>query len=139
MDFNSREPPDAGHSIPELLQKLATETTTLVRQELALAQAELTQKVRQASDSAVPLGAAAVLALGAFGALTTTFIAALALLVPLWAAALIVTVVYAVVAAVTAQRGVAALKKAGGPVPTRTTETLQDDVNAVRAGVRRGR
>jgi membrane protein implicated in regulation of membrane protease activity len=79
------------------------------------------------------------LALGAFGALTATFIVALALMLPLWASALIVTLVYAVIAAVAAQRGLASQKKVQAPVPEQTIETLQEDVDAVRAGVQRGR
>ena len=140
MESDKRpSPAQADRSIPELLQKLATETTLLVRQELQLAQAELTQKVKRAGGSAASFSVSAIFALGAFGALTATFIVALALLLSLWAAALIVTLVYAVIAAVTAQRGLASLKKVRALVPEQTIETLQEDVEAVRAGVQRGR
>jgi hypothetical protein len=45
MESDKRpSPAQADRSIPELLQKLAMETTLLVRQELQLAQAELTQR-----------------------------------------------------------------------------------------------
>ena len=138
-DKRHHPPPEAERSIPELLQRLANETTVLVRQELQLAQAEIAQKLRRAGSSAGVLGAAALLALGAFGTLTTTFVGALSLVLPLWAAALIVTVVYAVVAGIAAQRGLTALKKVGTPVPQQTIETLQEDAEAVRAGVQRGR
>ena len=140
MDSNGRHgAPDADRSIPELLQKLAADTTLLVRHELQLAQAELSQKLKRAS-SVVPLfGVTAIFLLGAFGALTATLIVALALLLPVWASALIVTALYAVIAAIAAQRGIASLKKAGPPVPEQTIETLRENVNAVRAGVQRGR
>ena len=140
MESDKRpSPAQADRSIPELLQELATETTLLVRQELQLAQAELTQKIKRAGCSAASFSVSAIFALGAFSALTATFIVALALLLPLWAAALIVTLVYAVIAAVTAQRGLASLKKVRALVPEQTIETLQEDVEAVRAGVQRGR
>ena len=73
------------------------------------------------------------------GALTATFILALALLVPAWLAALIVTAVYMVACACATVAGVAALKKAGTLVPTQTLQTLQEDVVAVRAGVAQAR
>ena len=138
-DKHHHPPPEADRSIPELLQRLANETTVLVRQELQLAQAEIAQKLRRAGSSAAALGAAALLALGAFGTLTTTFVGALSRVLPLWAAALIVTVIYAVVAGIAAQRGLTALKKVGAPVPKQTIATLQEDAEAVRAGVQRGR
>jgi hypothetical protein len=140
MEADKHYPPlEAVLSIPELLQRLANETSVLVRQELQLAQAEVAQKVRRAGSSAGLLGAAALLALGAFGTLTTTFIGALGLALPLWAAALIVTAVYGVAASIAAQRGLAALKKIGAPVPRQTIETLREDAETVRAGVQRGR
>jgi uncharacterized membrane protein YqjE len=132
-------PAQADRSIPELLQQLAADTTLLVRQELQLAQAEVGQKVRSASRSLPLLVLAAVLAVGAFGALTTTLILALAEAMPAWAAAFIVTALYAVIAGVAAKVGIDALKKAGAPVPEQTIETIREDVEAVRAGVQRGR
>jgi len=140
MDVEARpEPAQADRSIPELLQKLASDTTQLVRQEIQLAQAEIGQKVRTAGRSLPLLAVTAVLAVGAFGTLTATLILALAVVVPAWAAALIVTAVYAIVAAVTAKIGIDALKKAEAPGPEQTIETIRDDVEAVGAGVQRGR
>jgi hypothetical protein len=47
---------------------------------------------------------------------------------PLWAAALIVTVLWAVVAAVLALRGRRELREATPPVPEQTIETVKEDV-----------
>ena len=132
-------PPDAERSIPELLQRLTTETTLLVRQELQLAQAELAQKWKKVNRSTGFFAAATLLGLGAFGTLTTTFLGALTMAMPLWIAGLIVTVVYGIIAATAAQCGWAAIKKVGLPVPHQTIETLHDDAEALRAGVQRGR
>jgi uncharacterized membrane protein YqjE len=140
MDVEARiAPAQADWSIPELLQKLAADTTQLVRQEIQLAQAEIGQKARAAGRSLPLLAVTAVLVVGAFGTLTTTFVLALGEVMAGWAAALVVTAVYAIVAAVTAKVGIDALKKAGAPVPDQTIETIREDVEAVRAGVQRGR
>jgi uncharacterized membrane protein YqjE len=138
MDSNAR-PVEADRSVPELLQKLADETTTLVRQELELARAELGRTLVRARESAAPFGICAIFALGAFGALTATLIAALAIVIPVWAAALVVTVIYGIVAAIGAQTGRASLKKVGSPLPAETIRTVKDDAATVHSAVRRGR
>ena len=55
-------------SIPELLKQLATETTTLVRQELDLAKAEMSEKGRKAGPGFGLIGAAGGVALLGRGA-----------------------------------------------------------------------
>lgn len=131
-------PPYADVPLPELLRQLSSDTATLVRQEMQLARAELTEKGKIAAASGTGFGAAAIFGLGAFGALTAAFVALVALWLPLWAAALIIAVVYGIVAAVAAQRGKKALDEIGAPVP-QTTQSVKEDVEAVRAGVRRAR
>lgn len=139
MDRNAtHQPTYAELSLPELLRQLSSDTATLVRQEVELARAELTATGKKAARSGVDFGAAAIFGLGAFGALTATLIAAIALALPVWVAALIVTIVYGIVAAVAAMQGKKALADVAPPVP-QTVETLRDDVAAVRAGVARGR
>ncbi|GAC1303182.1 MAG: phage holin family protein [Vulcanimicrobiaceae bacterium] len=138
MDRNTPNPPQyADLPLPELLRQLSSDTATLVRQEVQLARAELTDTGKKAAKSAVGFGAAALFGLGAFGALTAALIAVIALALPVWVAALIVTVIYAVVAFVAAQSGKKALTDVT-PVPE-TIASVKDDVNAVRAGVARGR
>jgi uncharacterized membrane protein YqjE len=113
--------------IGELVKDLASQTSTLVRQELQLAQAEVTEKGKLAGRGAGLLGGAAVAALLALGALTACLIAALDGAVPLWAAALIVTVLWAVAGAVLARAGRAALQNATPPAP-QTVETVKEDI-----------
>ncbi len=125
--------------LPDLLRQLSTDTATLVRQEIALARAELTEKAKQVIAPAGLFGTAAIAALGAFGAFTAFLIALIALVVPLWASALIVTVAYAAVAAFGALSGKQALAKVSSPVPQQTVASVKEDVEAVRTGVRRGR
>ena len=139
MDRKVPQPPlYADRPLPDLLRQLSTDTSTLVGQELRLARAELTQTAKKAAASATGFGAAAALGLGAFGALTTALIAALALAVPLWLAALVVAIVYGGIAFVAMQAGKKALQAAAPPVAA-SVESIKEDVDAVRAGVQRGR
>jgi len=131
-------PPYAELPLPELLRQLSSDTAILVQQEIALARAELTERTKTVARAATGFGIAAVLGLGAFLALTTMIIALLALVVPLWAAALIVTIVYGVIAGMGALSGKKALASGGAPIP-QTIETLKEDAKAVRAGIDRGR
>jgi hypothetical protein len=132
-------PPEADRSIPELLQKLADETTTLVRQELQLARAEIMRTIGQAKEPAAEFGICAIFALGAFGALTAALIAAIAIVLPVWASALIITAIYVGLAAMGAMMGRESLKNVGPPIPKETIRTVKDDADAVRSAVRRGR
>jgi hypothetical protein len=113
--------------LPELLRRLAEQTSALVRQEIALARTELSEKAAVVGRSAGLVCAAALLALGAFGALTATIIALLALALDVWAAALIVTIVYGVIAYALVRRAQAQLK-AATLVPTQTIETTKEDI-----------
>ncbi|MBA2515306.1 MAG: phage holin family protein [Solirubrobacterales bacterium] len=121
-------PPDADNSLPELLKQLSEETQTLVRLEIALAKAEMTEKGKKAGKGAGFLGAAGLLGLGAFGAFTACLIALIATVVDhVWLAALIVTLIYAAIAAVLAKRGQKEIKATGGAAPEQTIETLKED------------
>jgi uncharacterized membrane protein YqjE len=112
----------------ELLKQLASETTTLVRQELELAKAEMREKGRKAGPGIGMWGAAGVVSLAALGALTAFFILALDGALPNWAAALIVGAVYGGIAAVLYVRGKQRVDEAGSPAPEQTIETLKEDV-----------
>jgi hypothetical protein len=114
--------------IGELLKQLATETTTLVRQELDLAKAEVRQKGRQAGPGIGMIGGAGAVGLGAFGALTAFFVLALDGVMPNWLAALVVAAVYGAIAALLYVRGKEKVEDAGSPVPEQTIETLKEDV-----------
>ncbi|MEA2467650.1 MAG: hypothetical protein QOJ57_1776 [Thermoleophilaceae bacterium] len=114
--------------IGELLKQLSEETTTLVKQELDLAKAEVAQKGQQAGKGLGMFGGAGLIGLGAFGALTAFFILLLDGAVPNWAAALIVAAVYGAIAGVLALQGRNKLKEATPPVPEQTVESVKEDV-----------
>ena len=125
--------------IGELMRQLADETTTLVRQELELAKAEMREKGKKAGVGAGMLGAATVAALLALGALTAFFILALDGFLPNWLAALIVAAVYGAVAGVLALRGRERVQEAGKPVPEQTQQSIQEDLEWARTQVKSGK
>jgi tetrahydromethanopterin S-methyltransferase subunit C len=115
-------------SIADLLRELSEEIGTLVRAEMQLARAEIVEKAKPAAASAVSFGGTALFGFGAFGAVTAALIAALALALPTWAAALIIAIVYGIVAYVLAQNGKKKLREAEPPLLPQTTQTLKDDI-----------
>ncbi len=113
--------------IGELLKQLSQETTTLVRQELELAKAEMAEKGKKAGKGAGMFGGAGVAGLLALGSLTACLIALLATGMKVWIAALIVTVLWAAVAGVLALVGRNKVQDATPPAP-QTVETIKEDV-----------
>jgi uncharacterized membrane protein YqjE len=121
-------PPDLREkSIGELVSQLSTETSTLIKQEMALARAELTEQGKRAGKGAGMLGGAGVAGLLTLGALTATLIALLDTAMATWLAALIVTVIWAAVAGVLALQGRNKIQEATPPAP-QTVETVKEDV-----------
>ena len=114
-------------SIGDLLKQLSQETTTLVRQELELAKAEVTEKGKQAGVGAGMVGGAGAAGLMALIALTLTAVFALDTFMKGWLAALIVTVVWGAVAGALALLGRNRIKEATPPAP-QTIETVKEDV-----------
>lgn len=121
----------------ELITRLSSQVSELVRGEIALAKAELAQKGKRAGIGAGLAGAAGVLALYGVGALITTVIAALALVLPVWAAALIVAVVIFIVAGVLGLLGKSQIQRATPPVPEITVESVKRDVATVTERIKR--
>ena len=113
--------------IGELVKDLSSQTSTLVRKEIELARVELQEKGKIAGKGAGMLGGAAVAGLLALGALSAALIALLDKAMDTWIAALIVMVLWAIVAAVLAKAGQKSLKQATPPAP-QTVETVKEDV-----------
>src|SRR4051812_21744826 len=125
MSTSIDDPRERG--LGELVKTLADQTTTLVRQEIRLAQAEVTQKGKVAGKGAGMLAGAGVAALLGLGALTALLIVVLDSFLPLWLAALIVTLLWLAIAAVLAISGRNALQAATPPAP-QTVETVKEDI-----------
>jgi hypothetical protein len=111
----------------ELFKQLSDDLSTLVRQELKLARAEVTEKGKKAGIGIGMFGGAGIVGLLALGALTTCLIAALSTGMEVWIAALIVTVIYGAVAGVLALNARDRVTEATPPVPEQTIETVKED------------
>jgi predicted lipid-binding transport protein (Tim44 family) len=123
-------------SVAGLVRELADDTRTLIRQEIELAKAEAAATAKRVAVDSAWIGAGAGLA--AVGALCLVFALALGLGVLLgsyWLGTLITGVVVLLIAGLMAWRGVRDLK-AGGLVPTRTTESLRADAEWAREEAR---
>jgi MFS family permease len=112
----------------DLVKQLAEQTSTLVRQEVDLAKAEVAQKGQQAGKGAGLLGAAAVIGLLAAGALTAFLIMLLDGALANWLAALVVAVVFGAIAAILALQGRNRIRAATPAKPEQTVETVKEDV-----------
>jgi hypothetical protein len=115
-------------SMGELFKQLSDDMSTLVRQELKLAQAEMTAKGKKAGIGVGMFGAAGIVGMLALLTLTTCLVAALATGMDVWLAALIVTVVYAAVAGGLALIGKQRVSEATPPVPEQTIDSVKEDV-----------
>jgi len=114
-------------SLGDLFAELASETSTLVRQEMALAKTEMTQKAMQVGRGVGVIGAGGVIAHAGLLALIAALILGLGTFMPLWLSALIVGLLVVVIGYVMIQQGRAALKRTD-LTPNKTIETLKEDV-----------
>jgi hypothetical protein len=125
-------------STAELVSRLSEQVTTLVRDELSLARIEMTEKGKKAGKGAGLLGGAGVIALYGVGALLVTAGAALSLVMPVWAAALIVAVALFCGAGITALAGRSEVRQAVPPTPDAAIASGRRDVNEFMTAARRG-
>ena len=130
--MHTRPAHDGHHSVGQLVGQATEQLSRLVRQEVALAKLELTEKGRRAGRGGGLLGAAGAIAYVGVFALAGTATAALSLVLPVWAAALIVTAVLFVVAGVLAMLGRAQLRRAAPPTPEVTLGSVRADVDTIR-------
>nr|WP_296067914.1 phage holin family protein [uncultured Actinoplanes sp.] len=123
----------------QLVNDLSEQVSTLVRDELTLARMELVEKGKRAGTGAGLLGGAGVIALYGVGALLFTIGAALALVMPIWTAALVVTAVLFVIAGIAALIGRKQVKQAMPPEPLAAMASGKRDVETVKTAIREGR
>ena len=128
--------PPPQKSLGELFGDLSAQVSALVRQEVQLAKTEITGKIAGLAVGAAALAVAAVMGLGAFLVILAAAVAALSLVLPVWAAALIVAVVLLIIAGVAALTGIKKIKSATPPIPQKTIETLKEDAQWLKNQVK---
>ena len=127
---------DGDKSLGDLVQDLSRQTSTLIRQEMRLAQAELTEKGRHASKGAGMFGGAGLIALYGVGALIAAAILGLATVLEPWIAAAAVGVGLLLIAGILALTGKKEIEEATPPKPELAIESVQRDVDTVKARAR---
>jgi membrane protein len=120
----------------ELVQDLSRQTSTLIRQEMRLAQAELAEKGKHAGKGAGMFGGAGLVAVYGVGALIAAAILGLATAIEPWIAAALIGILLLAVAGILALTGKKELDEAGPPKPEQTLESVQQDVETVKARAR---
>ncbi len=128
----SRPDPLATATTGELLGALAKQSGELVKKEIELAKSEVRSDIKREVQMADGLGVAAFHAVAAVCLLIVAAVLALAIVVPGWAAALIVAGVMAVIAAVAATVGWK--RRVTQPLDT-TQKTLKEDARWLKQRV----
>ena len=125
-------PSQSEASLGTLVSQLSSQIPALIRSEIRLAQAEVTQKGKRAGIGIGMFSVAGLLAFFGLGFLLTTAALVLALVVPGWVATLIVTVVLLAAAGIAALLGKKQVAQAAPPVPERAIESVKEDLATVK-------
>jgi MFS family permease len=132
--------PVTDQSTSELVQRATEQISTLVRDEIALAKAELAEKGKHIGIGVGLFSGGGVLALYGVGVLIATLVLVLNIWLWAWLSALIVTVALFLVAGILALLGKSQVSKAVPPEPTEAVAGIKADVDEVKHAVRdRGR
>ncbi|WP_197518761.1 phage holin family protein [Mycobacterium sp. ACS1612] len=118
-------------TIGELMGQLSSQVSRLIRDEMRLAEKEFQQSAKHAGIGAGLFSVAGLLAF--FGAATViaAAVAALSLVLPVWAAALIVGAVLILAAGIAAFAGRSQAKEVT-PAAPRTVETVKADIQEIK-------
>ena len=119
-------------SIGEIVSDVTEDLTTLFRQEIDMAKTELKEEGTRAAKGAGMLGGAGLAGYFTVLFLSTTLMFVLDEFLELWIAALIVTVLWGIAAAVLAVIGKKKLQASNPQLP-QTQETLKEDVRWAKA------
>jgi membrane protein len=127
METSTRET-----STRDLVQDLSRQTSTLIRQEMRLAQVELAEKGRHAGKGAGMFGGAGLVALYGVGALIAAAVLGLATVIEPWIAAAAIGAALLLIAGILALTGKKELDEMGPPKPEQTIDSVQRDVQTVK-------
>lgn len=124
--------PAADASTGELVGRLSQQMSTLVRDEIRLAQLDLTEKGKRAGIGAGAFGGAGAIGYLALATLIAAAVLGLAEAVPAWLSALIVGLVLVAVAGVLALFGKKKVQSATPAAPREALDGLKQDVATVK-------
>ena len=119
-------------STAQLVNQLSEQVSRLARDEIRLAVAELKDKGKHAGVGAGMFGAAGMFAWWGGLSIVAGIILALSLVLPPWAAALIVAAVLFVIAGVAALMGRSQVRQATPPVPRQAMDNVQEDIATIK-------
>jgi uncharacterized membrane protein YqjE len=127
----------ADASVGQLVEQLSAQISALVRDEMALATAEMKRKGTQAGIGIGIGGAGAIVALLGIGALVAAAILGLATVLAAWLAALIIGVVLLVLAGVISAAGITQVRNSAPPMPEKAVRSTKQDIETVKESVHR--
>lgn len=127
----------AHRSVGTLVKQGTEQLSDLVRQELKLAQAELSLKGKRAGIGGGLFGTAGLMAFFGLAALITAAIVAIAGPLTLWAAALIVAGGLLLIAAIAALAGRHQVKRAVPPIPGEAVDSIHHDLETIKERAKR--
>jgi hypothetical protein len=128
----TRLPQSQEHSTGELVKMMSEQVSVLIRDELKLAQLEMTSKGRQAAFGAGMFGVCGVVAVYGVGCLLACAIIAISGVVAAWLAALIVGAALLAAAACAALLGKQRLQRATPAVPKEAVASVKADVEEIK-------
>lgn len=129
-----RTPPEP--TLGALVHDLSQQIPELVRSEIRLAQAEMTEKGKRAGLGIGMFSAAGLLAFFGIAGLLTTAVLALDLVMATWLAALLVTVAVLVAAGIVALLGKKQVDQATPPLPEHAVEGVKEDIATIKGAGR---
>jgi Putative Actinobacterial Holin-X, holin superfamily III len=130
-------PASEERSAGELVKQLSEQVSVLVREEVKLAQLEMTRKGKQFGVGAGMISGGGLIALYGVGCLIACVILAISEALAPWLSALIVGLVLLAVAGGAAQAGKRRMKRAVPPVPVETVGSVKADVDEIKERARR--
>ncbi|MEQ1735036.1 MAG: phage holin family protein [Rhodoglobus sp.] len=130
------ERPERKRSLFALIGDIPRLITDLVRSEIEGLQKELIDKAKHAGVGIGLLVGAGAVVFFAIGVFTAAGILALSLVLPAWAAALIVGGALLLIAALLVAVGITQVKRGTPPTPTKTIDSIKQDVRAIK-GIRK--
>jgi Flp pilus assembly protein TadB len=124
-------------STGDLVKQMSEQVSTLVRDELKLAQLEMTRKGKQAGIGVGMFGGSGIIALYGLGCLIACAVIGISRVLAPWLSALVVGVALLAVAGIAALVGKSRLQKATPPVPQEAVHSVKADVDEIKERTRR--